>query len=178
MHLAQIEPRKVAEIGCGAGAILAELHRCTTASLHGFDISPQAIAAARKNQGIEFTLGPISGSYDLVLAIDVFEHVEDVFGFLRDLRKHGTSFIFHVPLDMNVHALLRRPPMANRKKVGHLHYFNKDTALATLEESGYQPIHWFYTPVVDLYPGVASRFGECCSSFHPIGQYRSWVCTH
>ena len=32
-----------------------------------------------------------------------------------------------------------------RKAVGHLHYFTKETALSTLEDLGYQIIDWNYT---------------------------------
>jgi hypothetical protein len=33
-----------------------------------------------------------------------------------------------------------------RTAVGHLHYFSKDTALASLQECGYDVRSWFYTP--------------------------------
>ena len=35
-----------------------------------------------------------------------------------------------------------------RTQVGHLHYFAKETALATLEDAGYQIIDHFYTPSI------------------------------
>ena len=36
--------------------------------------------------------------------------------------------------------------MVGRKSVGHLHYFMKDTAIASLEDSGYEVLDYFYTP--------------------------------
>jgi len=33
-----------------------------------------------------------------------------------------------------------------RKEYGHLHYFTKETALATLKDTGYTILDWFYTP--------------------------------
>jgi hypothetical protein len=38
------------------------------------------------------------------------------------------------------------PVMLERELVGHLHYFMKETALATLKDTGYQVLDWFYTP--------------------------------
>jgi hypothetical protein len=35
--------------------------------------------------------------------------------------------------------------IATRKRVGHLHYFTKETALATLEYVGYRIISWRFT---------------------------------
>lgn len=153
---ASLKPRKIAEVGCGAGGILAKLRQSLAAEYYGFDISDYAIRLARANEGINFTVGTIDGEYDVVLAIDVIEHIEDVFGFLRELRAHGRNFIFHIPLDMNCYSLLRGFIMSNRQGVGHLHYFSKDTALATLQDCGYSIKDWFYTPVVDVQPGISA----------------------
>ena len=35
--------------------------------------------------------------------------------------------------------------MDARRKVGHIHHFTKDTALATLEDCGYKLLDHFYT---------------------------------
>jgi hypothetical protein len=80
------------------------------------------------------------------LAIDVFEHIEDYFGFLRALHKKGKYKIFHIPLEMSAQVILRGYPlMQSRQKLGHLHYFSKETALATLQDTGYQIVDYFYT---------------------------------
>src|SRR5690606_39364807 len=47
------------------------------------------------------------GGFDLVLCIDVFEHIEDYLGFLRILRDKGTYKLFHIPLDMTVLSVLK-----------------------------------------------------------------------
>jgi hypothetical protein len=41
-----------------------------------------------------------------------------------------------------------------RREYGHLHYFTAETALATLEESGYRIVHYHYTwdKERDVYP--------------------------
>jgi hypothetical protein len=81
-----------------------------------------------------------------LLCLDVFEHVEDYFGFLRGLRGKSVHKIFHIPLDLSVQWVWRSGPiMREREQAGHLHYFTKETALATLQDAGYQVVDWFYT---------------------------------
>ena len=75
---------------------------------------------------------------DLVICLDVFEHVEDYFGFLRNLRTKGRYFIFNIPLDMNVMKILTPGIRFAREEVGHLHYFNRYTALQTIQDTGYK----------------------------------------
>ena len=84
-------------------------------------------------------------SNDLVLLIDVFEHVDDYMGFLKRLSGLGKAFVFHIPLDLNAQGLMRGSMLKSRANVGHLHYFSKDTALATLEDTGYQVKAWRFT---------------------------------
>ena len=63
---------------------------------------------------------------------------------MHDKAKHK---IFHIPLDLSVQWVWRnRPIMREREQAGHLHYFTKETALATLQDAGYEVIDWFYTP--------------------------------
>jgi len=148
-----LHPRTVAEIGCGAGEILVQLAReMPDVQFSGYELSPQgyALAATRASERLEYFNTDMLDErreFDLVLCIDVFEHVEDCLGFLRRLRARGRSFLFHVPLDMNVQMVLRSSPLLGvRNSVGHLHYFSKQTALATLEDAGYRVKGWFYTP--------------------------------
>jgi SAM-dependent methyltransferase len=147
-------PKTVSEIGCGAGQVLANLKPHVSAEFFGYDISPQAIEMAKANQGITFTVGGLEQMHlsDLVLGIDIIEHVEDCFGFLRSLRAKGKWFIFHIPLDMNFWCIVTGQLMKNRQKVGHLHYFTKETAIATLSECGYSVERSFYTADIDRLP--------------------------
>ena len=148
----RMTPSRVCEVGCGAGGILVELtaHLPQTVAV-GYEISPQAYALCAGKAGgkLEFRLADIFDSkdrYDVVMAIDVFEHVEDYIGFLRKLKPYGRFQLFHIPLDINVQTVLRASPLRKlREEVGHLHYFTKETALRTLETAGYRILDWFYS---------------------------------
>jgi SAM-dependent methyltransferase len=157
-----LAPRTVCEVGCGSGEILVQLARRLPAGTRycGYDISPDAHAlAARKSGGaLEFRLGDLlaeEASFDLALAMDVFEHVEDYFDFLRRLRGKARHKIFHIPLELSVLAVARtRPLLDARRSVGHLHHFSKETALAALEDTGYRVIDHFYTSGRTELPGL------------------------
>ena len=48
---------------------------------------------------------------------------------------------------MSVQKVLRKDVLMHaRQKVGHLHYFTRETALDTLKDAGYEIIDSFYTP--------------------------------
>lgn len=153
------QPATIAEIGCGPGVILSSLADQMEGDFFGFDLSPEAIAMSRFHERVKLRVGSIEDmdKYDMVLCIDVMEHIEDIFGFLRSLRSKGGVFLFHIPLDMNCYGLLRRCPVGSRKAMGHLHYFDRHTALATLAECGYQVEDWFFTPTIDTYHAPVKR---------------------
>lgn len=152
----RIEAETICEIGCGAGEILHQLHQMMpdNVDFNGFEISPQAFQLCQErsqerlqyfNSNILEDEGGGEGDYDLVLLLDVFEHIEDYLSFLRKVQGKGKYKIFHIPLDLSVQTVLRTHMIKGRKKYGHLHYFTKETALATLEDTGYSVLDWFYT---------------------------------
>lgn len=152
-----LEPSTVCEVGCGAGEILRQLSlTMPTTRFTGYEISPQAIELCRTRQSdrIEFRLGDVNDAstrYDCALCIDVIEHVDDYVGFTRSIRPKAEYCIFHIPLELSVSSVLRDAMMDARAQVGHLHYFTKATALATLEYCGYEVVDHFYTtPFRDL----------------------------
>ncbi len=147
-----IVPNSIVEVGCGAGEILNQLYAALPdhVSFTGYDISIDAIKLAqqREKERLQFKHEDFLQAdtvYDVLLLIDVFEHVDDYRGFLRACKNRANYTIFHIPLDISVHYILRNKLMLKRKNVGHLHFFTKDTALATLTDSGYEIIDFFYT---------------------------------
>jgi SAM-dependent methyltransferase len=157
-----MEPASICDVGCGTGGVLDHLSRTLppTTKLVGYEMSPQAVAlapAARK-QRITFVSewsDEFEGGFDLMLVLDVFEHVDDYLGFLRTIRRRAGSFIFHIPLDVSVQTVLRGSPFTRaRESLGHLHYFSRDTALATLHDTGYATVDEELTqPGIDLWGG-------------------------
>jgi SAM-dependent methyltransferase len=156
-----IELGKIADVGCGSG-LIAELiaQKYPQSRVNGFEFSHDATVLWSKRLKLE-NLKLINGSFfdqdevfDLVTCLDVFEHVEDYYGFLRQLRVRGKHFLFKVPLDMAVLKLLT-PALKNaREGVGHIQYFNDYTCIETLKDTGYEIEDAFLSPgfLVDARP--------------------------
>lgn len=156
MRQQNLAPKTVCDVGCGAGLVLVELqaHLPPDCVCWGYDVSPDALAmsAARANENLHFRMRDIRKDecdtyFDLLLMLDVFEHVEDYMGFVRSVRSKAKQKLFHIPLDLSVQALLRKNGLLLRRDHhAHLHYFTRETALRTLTDVGYTIIDYFYTP--------------------------------
>jgi len=147
-----IKIKNIAEVGCGVGEVLYQLKQkmSTNTTFTGYDISEEAIKQARKNEGDRLNFKnqdflKISCKYNLLIMMDVFEHVSDYMGFITSCKKKADYIIFHIPLDIHILSILRNTPIKVRNKLGHLHYFTKETAIATLIDCGYEIIDSYYT---------------------------------
>jgi len=149
-----LQPTSISEVGCGAGEILNQLYLQLPKNIKffGYEISPQAyvLCQKRKKERLQFYLRNLFDDkemfFDIMLAIDLIEHIEDCFGFLRDLHKKAEYKIFHIPLELSVQTVLLSKPILNSRQVaGHIHYFTKETAIAILKDTGYEVLDYFYT---------------------------------
>ena len=149
------------EVGCGAGKILEYLQmKNTNQNFIGYDISPQAIDLAThiKNKSLHFLNENFIESYknvtDVLLVIDVVEHIADYYGFLNKLKQKSKHFVLHIPLDISVHTVLKpHINLQQRDSVGHIHYFTKEHVDFMLKDCGYNIIDWQYTkPNTDCLP--------------------------
>jgi SAM-dependent methyltransferase len=136
-------PESIVDIGCGTGGVLEVIAGALKGTrLVGYDPSSQAIGMVKRSERVQLRVGTpkdVHEHYDLLLSLDVFEHVEDYIGFLRSLRPIADWFMFHIPLDLSVQSVLReRTLLTTRYTVGHLHYFTRRTALASLEAAGFE----------------------------------------
>jgi len=151
----RLSPGKIGEVGCGTGEVLRQLQlqmdpQCV---FSGYDIAPQAIelSRSRDNDRLHCHLGDIPkerpGQFDLLLVLDVLEHQENYFSFLRDVKPLAPYKIFHTVLDLSVQAVLRKDGLTKRQRLyDDLHFFTKDTALQALRGENYEVLDWFYAP--------------------------------
>jgi SAM-dependent methyltransferase len=150
-----LQINSVCDAGCGVGEVLRLLQAQLPPNTEflGYDISPQAFALSlsRANDRLHFKLADITQernlNFDVLLVLDVVEHLEDYFSFLRSIRSVARYKIFHFPLDLSVQAVGRRDGLLKRRREHHhVHYFTKETALETLADTGYKIVDHFYTP--------------------------------
>jgi SAM-dependent methyltransferase len=148
-----LAPASIIDVGCGAGIVLSELQKYwPSARLTGYDIAPDAerFWAAPRASGIELVVGDFLAAstprYELLLALDVLEHLENPFAFLSSIKGRARYHVFHFPLDLSAISVLRESPLLHvRRKVGHIHYFTRGLATALLQDCGYRIIDARYT---------------------------------
>ena len=146
-----LQPATVTEVGCGAGAVLATLHTLLPqARLSGWDIAPGAEHFWPGHRGVNFTRGDFlvaaQEPVDLLLLLDVIEHVANPHDFLSRLRPFGRHLLLHIPLDISVASVLRETPLLQQRRgVGHIHYFTRGLALELLAECGYEVLEASYS---------------------------------
>ncbi len=139
---------KGAEIGCGNGSFLLplaeELDRngCDY-QLTGYDIAPNAIAMAREdsadNPRLQFELGSADAPaerLDAVFLLDVLEHVENPYEFLRQVCEKAERVIVHLPLEQSWAHLLMKRPSRSFERFRHIHFFSWTTARILFEVCG------------------------------------------
>jgi hypothetical protein len=155
-----MDPATICEIGCGAGEILQQLQvrmskECT---FWGYEISPQAFSLAKpkENERLHFLLDDIleqhAINFDLILLIDIIEHLEDYFSFLRRVKPISQYKMLHIPLELSAQYILRTDRLMKPwHAIGHIHFFTKETALQSLKYVGYDIVDCFYTAgTIDL----------------------------
>ncbi len=148
LRFAGLQPRTVIDVGCGAGGVLRRLHRrlqpeLPETSWEGWDIAPEAIRRARRFEGgrLRFVCGDFLRSdrrVELLLCLDVIEHVSDDLAFLSALGSRADWFVFRIPLDLSVLDLVRPDRMLRaRHRYGHRHLYSREVALDLLKEAGF-----------------------------------------
>jgi SAM-dependent methyltransferase len=142
---AGLEPQTVVDIGCGEGALLAELSRRGIGeALDGFELSPTAVEQARRRRvprarRVEVYDGrhvpAPDGAYALAVLSHVVEHVAEPLPLLREARRVASHVIVEVPLEANRSAA-RPAKRAEAARIGHLHAFDRAAVRALCEQAG------------------------------------------
>lgn len=144
---------KILEVGCGGGAMARAIkaHR-PDLHVHGCDISPNAIAAAREYaDAVAYRLGDAtdlpfeSEEFDAVVILDVLEHLEHperaIAEVHRVLKPEGVFHIF-VPCEGDLHTLhgllLRLGWRAKERTIGHVQQFRHADLQLILEQRGFR----------------------------------------
>jgi SAM-dependent methyltransferase len=134
-------PDTVLEVGCGEGALLAELSRRGFApALAGFEISEKAASISRSRglsvsvfDGARLPAGDLS--HDLGILSHVLEHVPDPGALLRENARVCRSVIVEVPLEANLSAR-RASKREGAAQIGHLQSLDRERVHELVESAG------------------------------------------
>jgi 2-polyprenyl-3-methyl-5-hydroxy-6-metoxy-1,4-benzoquinol methylase len=145
---------KVLDIGCGYGRYLKALESSGYVDVYGIDVSEEQIAYARERLGLrncmcgdalEF-LGDQSGTYDVILLLDVMEHLDIAYAVelcraVHRALKPGGLFVVQVPNGLS--------PMSPHlhADVTHQRAFTTQSVEQVLRRSGFSGFRHSATPM-------------------------------
>lgn len=148
------QPSRILDVGAGSGATLAWLKTIfPQAQTTGIELNPALVLELEKNADIA-VIGDIDqcyarlARYDLILFLDVLEHLTDSLGTLKKLSETlepGGCVIVSVPnvahLSVSMPLLLRRQFAYRDAGIldrTHLRFFVETTAVALLNDANFR----------------------------------------
>jgi SAM-dependent methyltransferase len=156
-----LAPRTILDVGCGSGDNLAALATARRFELAGIDISAEALAIAGQRvpsarlARVDVEQAALPERFDLVMSIQVIEHVRDDVSALRHMASMASRYVFISTMQ----GRMRRSELA----IGHVRNYSRVELHRKLELAGLEPMRtygWgfpFYSPLyrslVEWMPG-------------------------
>ena len=140
---AGMRPHTLVEIGCGDGAVLAELGaRGVAHARDGFELSPPAAEIARE-RGVARRVEVFDGldvpaeddAYELAVLSHVLEHVPEPMSLLREAARVAPAVLVEVPLEDNRSAR-RDGKREEAARIGHIQFFDRAAVHALIRVAG------------------------------------------
>jgi SAM-dependent methyltransferase len=142
---------RIADVGSGAGGVsanlierLSQIKPDVALNVTGFEISSYAIEIGRnmfpgldlKQKFFEASDGP----FDIVLFVDVLEHLENPWQMLRLARETSEFMVVRQPLLDNFSTFRHNNYKNQRETWGHISYFNYQSFLDMAQSTGWEPV--------------------------------------
>jgi Methyltransferase domain len=142
---------RIGDIGAGVGGVLHESIKVLKdkysnlrISGTGFEISPSAVEKSRKifpNLDIQQKAFEKSDTgFDVVMFIDVLEHLENPWEMLRIARETSEFMIIRQPLIENFSTFRQNQYRLQKETWGHIAYFNYYSFIDMAQTTGWKPI--------------------------------------
>jgi SAM-dependent methyltransferase len=168
---AGLEPASLVEIGCGDGALLAEL-RGLAPVLDGFELSAPAAAMARRHVPEARRVEAYDGAhvpaeddaYDLAVVSHVLEHVPEPAPLLAEAARVARWVLVEVPLEANRSAA-RPAKRAEAARIGHLHAFDRAAVRGLIEGGGLRVVAELSDPLPYEHHAFFGRRGRAAAKW-------------
>lgn len=138
-HLVANGKTRFLEIGCGTGGFIQKIVGNENLEITGSEIYLKGLLYAKKNlPNVDFiqfdvTQGVVGEEFDIIVAFDVIEHIEDDIAAISNINKmlhKGGSLIITVPQHMFLWSKLD-------EIVKHKRRYSRSELLAKLKENGF-----------------------------------------
>jgi SAM-dependent methyltransferase len=141
----------ILDVGCGSGANLALLAMLGRYELTGMDVSSEALAIARRHvPAARFHIGdvamePLHERFDLVISIQVLEHIADDIAALRHMAQMAQRHVFVSTMQGRMRS--------SEVGIGHLRNYSPVELRRKMEVAGLDVVRmygWgfpFYSPL-------------------------------
>ena len=129
----------VLDLGCGDGALLAEMSQRIDAQFLGSDISEHALDIARNNVPdipfvqLDLGKGVPDGTFDVVVMSEVLEHIEDDEAVMRKVAPITKHIVISVP---------GGPADKVDKRFGHFRNYDGDLLKRKLQANGFDVVYF------------------------------------
>lgn len=143
---------KIIEIGCGKGYLLYLL-KMLGYNTEGIEISSHATEYAREKFGLYVFNGTIeeyanyrSKKFDLILLIDLLEHIRNPHSFMESIKKiskKGTILVIDTPNSDSQNVKIDREKWSGFNPF-HIRIYNLKSIKTLLERYGFKIIDYFY----------------------------------
>ena len=140
---------RLLEIGCNHGNFLSAIKSDKKFVATGIDLNSAALQYA-KSQGLNVLEGTLEshnfsgGSFDVVVALHVIEHLHDPLRTLTEINRllsEGGMLITIVPCVIHIKARLAGIKWKYFGPPSHLWYFSPKTFALLLEKTGFAPVY-------------------------------------
>jgi SAM-dependent methyltransferase len=140
------EPLRAFDVGCGLGVVRQQIEGLTSWIVDGADLNEYALVNQLPSKGRTFLYdvrnerAELLGNYDIIMAFDVLEHLDDAAGFLKALYRHlkpGGWLVVNVPALM---FLFSRYDSFQ----GHKRRYTRTNLRAKVEAAGFRSLEARY----------------------------------
>ncbi|MBI5568830.1 MAG: methyltransferase [Desulfomonile tiedjei] len=176
--LSQLQFETLLEVGCGNGVNLFTVRQAFPGvRLTGTDISGTALDQARRFlpdiplHQLDATQDMVPGQYDVVLSLDVLEHIEDDVAHMRNLYRGSKKYV--------VISTLQGRMRDFEVGIGHVRNYRPGELQAKLASVGFgieQTIQWGWPLFSPLFRDYLSRCGGQEHTFGPYGPAKILAC--
>lgn len=136
--------QSILEVGCGTGSVLAQLSKDKLADQYcGIDMADPELHRDENADGIDLrqydgTRIPFDNeAFDLVYSTHVVEHVPDPRGFISELTRVASKYVYiEVPCELNIRVSQKK--LQPSVDTGHINLYTPESFLLLLQTSGLQ----------------------------------------